>query len=146
MRKMYYYDVYVRTSHGTVKRMVTLPNRSVFDAGEKARHEVMRYSREDVEILDVVPLRVIEGETVTTGRGSKMVKTRAMKFKQSRRPHARASAKLKRAGKALKSDEPTVVDYVPVTEKMSDSEPKPEFGVCESPACVERGYCTSLHR
>lgn len=143
MKRLAAYDVYLRTSAGTVKRTVHLNERSVTKAGLIARSAIMRVVREDVQILDVVPLKRIEGKT-TNGR---RVTTTKVRYVQTRRAKARPSARLSRKGKPLTiTREETVTPHVPVTERLRNVKVKLGPFACTNDSCLARGSCSHVKR
>lgn len=88
MKKLYYYRVYVRHQYGTDKMIVTVKKRSVKAAGEVGRQRAIRLRKDpSAKVLDVIPMKYIEGEWRETRR----VRYQEGEFKQVRKAKARTS-------------------------------------------------------
>lgn len=107
--KVHHYDVYLRTSRGTLRRRVGITERNVKRAANTALADVQRIlKRERLEVIDCVPLQMIVGsDAKVIKRGRRPVVSRSVEFKRTRRPKARESVRLTPKGKlaSVRDDE-----------------------------------------
>lgn len=138
-----HYDVYLRTSRGTLRKRVATSKRSTGEAKLRAVADVQRVLKEPVEVLDCVPLKVVakKAAPVVSGSRRRPVTTTKVEFKRTRRPKARESVRITPRGKLapLHFERELVTD---ARAKVPSEKPlKRDAQACTNPNCIKRGHC-----
>ena len=145
-QRLYHYAVFLRCSTGTVRRNVAVSKRSIKLASKTASDAVARHLREQVTVLDAVPLRERKGKAtrVLKSRSRRPVTVNHVSYVLARRPKARQSVVLTRRGtKPYASATPAWDEpHVPASAKVSESRgTKRDEHACANSRCIKRGHC-----